>query len=131
MIPNFGAFCEADRHLFRTRGLRPTFVGFREAVWGVKPSPGNSVRYNTLCGVVVELADTADSKSAGVHSPSRFDPEQRHHLGNTHYQFRKFAILRLATTIRRPQKPLVPFCFLLLLDLSDALGFCCKCSCEN
>jgi hypothetical protein len=29
---------------------------------------------------VAELADAADSKSAGVHSPSRFDPEQRHHL---------------------------------------------------
>ena len=31
-------------------------------------------------GAVAELADAADSKSAGDHSPSRFDPEQRHHL---------------------------------------------------
>ena len=29
---------------------------------------------------MAELADAADSKSAGIHFPSRFDPEQRHHL---------------------------------------------------
>ena len=29
---------------------------------------------------MAELADAADSKSAGIHFSSRFDPEQRHHL---------------------------------------------------
>jgi hypothetical protein len=42
-----------------------------------------AVGYNGIRGAVAELADAADSKSAGVHSPSRFDPEQRHHYRAT------------------------------------------------
>ncbi len=44
--------------------------------------PFSTLRYNHLtgCGAVAELADAADSKSAGIHFSSRFDPEQRHHI---------------------------------------------------